>query len=153
VHYTEGTNTCSGDSGGPSLVELGGTWYVAGINSFVQAIENGQDACHGIGVEMRVDADLGFFDDYFDPYADDDDAGDDDAGDDDSGDDDAGDDDAGDDDAGDDDASDDDTEADDDQVSLAGPEDACQCSVEGPVVGTAPLAAAALLLIALLRRR
>ncbi len=134
VHYTEGTNTCSGDSGGPSMVELGGDWYVAGINSFVQAIENNQDACHGIGVEMRVDADLDFFDDYFDPYPGDDDAGDDDASDDDAGDDDAGDD-------------------DDDGQYLVGPENDCSCSQHATA---RPASAAALLVLALgwlIRRR
>jgi Trypsin len=64
-HFTEGTNTCSGDSGGPSLVELDGHYYVAGVNSSVGS-ETG-DPCSGFGIEMRVDAEIDFLDDYFDP--------------------------------------------------------------------------------------
>ena len=158
IHYTPGTNTCSGDSGGPSLREIGGQWYVAGVNSAVFSIQGNEDACHGAGWEMRVDGELNWLDDYFDPYAGDDDAGDDDAGDDDAGDDDAGDDDAGDDDAGDDDAGDDDAgdddagdddagdddENDDDETFLVGPENDCSCSVDGRAAGAAPLALLAL---------
>jgi V8-like Glu-specific endopeptidase len=98
IHYSNSTNTCAGDSGGPGLVDLGGQWHVAGVNSSVFATEHGEDPCHGGGFEMRVDAELSFLDDYFDPYqgqTDDDDASDDD---DDSDDDDNGDDDVGDDD-------------------------------------------------------
>ncbi len=94
IHYTNGSNTCAGDSGGPGLVELGGQWYVAGVNSSVFATQHGQDPCHGGGFEMRVDTELEWLDNYFDPYqgqTDDDD--DDDVGDDDHGDDDASDDD------------------------------------------------------------
>ena len=67
IHYTEGTNTCSGDSGGPGLVDLDGQWYVAGINSSVGNYQ-GYDPCGGWGYQMRVDAELDFLDDYFDPY-------------------------------------------------------------------------------------
>ncbi len=100
IHYSNNTNTCAGDSGGPGLVDLGGQWYVAGVNSSVFATQHGEDPCHGGGFEMRVDAELSFLDDYFDPYQgqtdDDDDASDDDdvSDDDDNGDDDMGDDDA-----------------------------------------------------------
>ncbi len=83
VHFTAGTNTCSGDSGGPSLVEVDGDHYVAGVNSSVYSKHG--DPCSGYGVEMRVDAQLDFLDEYFDPEAyqppegdDDDAAGDDD---------------------------------------------------------------------------
>jgi V8-like Glu-specific endopeptidase len=151
VHWTQGTNVCSGDSGGPSMVDHGGVWHVAGINSFVGATEHGQDACHGVGVEMRVDADMDFFDDYFDPElpGDDDDAADDDdsMGDDDT----AGDDDdMGDDDAADDDDMGDDDAADDDdawvdpggEVSLSS---GCECAQDrrataGPTAALALLA-------------
>jgi V8-like Glu-specific endopeptidase len=84
VHYTVGTNTCSGDSGGPGLVDLDGDWYVAGVNSSVFS-QSGDPCTNGGGNEMRVDAELSFLDDYFDPYEtappdddDDDDNGDDD---------------------------------------------------------------------------
>ena len=95
-HYTQDTNTCTGDSGGPGLVELEGTWYVAGVNKAVHVYED-EDPCLGFGWDMRVDADLAFLGDFVappDPVADDDDdttddddaAGDDDsAGDDDDG--------------------------------------------------------------------
>lgn len=65
IHYTEGTNTCSGDSGGPSLAEFDGHYYIAGVNSSVGS-DTG-DPCSGYGVEMRVDAEIDFLDDYFDP--------------------------------------------------------------------------------------
>jgi len=89
-HYTSGTNTCNGDSGGPGLVELEGTWYVAGINKAVHVHEDeDDDPCHGFGWDMRVDADLEFLSDFVeppDPIGDDDDTTDDDdtAGDDDT---------------------------------------------------------------------
>ncbi|MBT3305960.1 MAG: hypothetical protein HN377_05690, partial [Alphaproteobacteria bacterium] len=67
VHYTVGTNTCSGDSGGPGLVDLDGDWYVAGVNSSVFS-QSGDPCTNGGGNEMRVDAELSFLDDYFDPY-------------------------------------------------------------------------------------
>jgi V8-like Glu-specific endopeptidase len=147
VHWTVGTNVCSGDSGGPSLVDHDGEWHVAGINSFVGATEHGEDACHGVGVEMRVDADLDFFDAYFDPYPSGDD--DDTADDDDAADDDTADDDVADDDTADDDAADDDDTADDDvwvdpgdgEVSLTS---GCECS--GAASSTTP--SLALLLLA-----
>ncbi len=99
--YTEGTNTCSGDSGGPALAEVDGRWYVVGVVSAGFAVEQGQDSCSGGGWNMRTDAEEGFLDDHYDteiepenwyqpgePADDDDDAeGDDDdaeAGDDDS---------------------------------------------------------------------
>jgi len=86
IHYTSGTNTCSGDSGGPGLADLDGQWYVAGVNSSVGNYQ-GYDPCDGWGYEMRVDAALNFLEDYFDPYTepppDDDDDDDDVVGDDD----------------------------------------------------------------------
>jgi len=66
VHYTPGTNICSGDSGGPSLVDINGHWHVAGVNSAVSS--NDWDACSGWGYEVRVDRSLDFLGDYFDPY-------------------------------------------------------------------------------------
>ncbi len=83
IHYTVGTNTCSGDSGGPGMVEIDGDWYVAGVNSSVFS-QSGDPCTNGGGYEMRADAELNFLDDYFDPYEtappddDDDDASDDD---------------------------------------------------------------------------
>ena len=66
--HTSGTNTCTGDSGGPALVELDGHWYVAGVNSWVYAWTHGQDSCNGASVAMRVDYELDFLSDFFDPY-------------------------------------------------------------------------------------
>jgi len=82
--YTNGKNTCTGDSGGPALVELDGNWYVAGVVSWGYAIGESNDSCHGVGAQMRVDYELDFLTEYFDPYetpyleGDDDTAGDDD---------------------------------------------------------------------------
>jgi hypothetical protein len=67
--YTEGTNTCSGDSGGPAFMDFDGRWYVAGVISAGFALEQGQDSCEGGGVQMRTDAETSFLDDYFDVYA------------------------------------------------------------------------------------
>lgn len=66
IHYTPGTNICSGDSGGPSLVDIDGHWHVAGVNSAVSS--NSGDACSGWGYEVRVDRALDFLGDFFDPY-------------------------------------------------------------------------------------
>ena len=66
--YTEGKNTCTGDSGGPALVELDGHWYVAGVVSWGYAIGNNDDSCHGVGAQMRVDYELDFLSEYLDPY-------------------------------------------------------------------------------------
>jgi MYXO-CTERM domain-containing protein len=94
--HTDGTNTCTGDSGGPALVDLDGHWHVVGVNSWVYAWEHGQDSCNGASVAMRVDHELDFLSEFFDPYetpypapvgdddtgdpADDDDTGEDDGG-------------------------------------------------------------------------
>jgi MYXO-CTERM domain-containing protein len=66
--YTEGTNTCSGDSGGPAFVDIDGRWYVAAVVSAGFALEQGQDSCSGGGWNMRTDAEIGFLDDHYDPY-------------------------------------------------------------------------------------
>ena len=66
--YTQGTSTCSGDSGGPAFVERDGYWYVAGVVSSGVAWSEGQDTCQGATISMRVDYDLEFLADYFDPY-------------------------------------------------------------------------------------
>lgn len=87
LHYTPETNACSGDSGGPAFVDLDGHWYHAGVVSFGVPVQHGQDICSGAGVEMRVDAEINFLDEYLDPtqtpYDDDDDTADDDTDDDD----------------------------------------------------------------------
>jgi MYXO-CTERM domain-containing protein len=44
------TNTCSGDSGGPAFMQLGGQPVVVGVTSF------GDAACEQYGVSTRVDA-------------------------------------------------------------------------------------------------
>ena len=43
-------NTCNGDSGGPALVDIGGTEYIAGVTSW------GDEPCREFGVDTRVDA-------------------------------------------------------------------------------------------------
>lgn len=87
--YTSYTNTCSGDSGGPALVDLDGHWFVAGVNSAVYSGVNPDDSCSGGAIEVRVDHELEFLEEFFDPYEipypdpdpeDDDADGDDDAG-------------------------------------------------------------------------
>lgn len=65
--YAVDTNYCSGDSGGPGFVELEDRWYVAGVVSSVYALEHGEDTCAGGGWSMRVDAEVGFLDDHYDP--------------------------------------------------------------------------------------
>ncbi len=57
-HETPGHNTCSGDSGGPVLVELFGRWVLVAVTSFVYPIEPDDDACDGGGGENRVDLSL-----------------------------------------------------------------------------------------------
>jgi len=58
--YYEDTHrqTCFGDSGGPALVQRGGDWTVAGVNSY------GDDHCNEFGVSVRVDA----FQDWIDAF-------------------------------------------------------------------------------------
>jgi len=57
-HESEGHNTCSGDSGGPVLVERDGAWVLVGVTSFVYPIDPDDDACDGGGGENRVDKSL-----------------------------------------------------------------------------------------------
>lgn len=80
--YAEGTNTCSGDSGGPALADLDGHLFVAGVLSWGWSYGEGQDHCQdGGNASMRVDHELDFLSEFFDPYetpypeADDDDTG------------------------------------------------------------------------------
>lgn len=68
ITYTAGTNTCTGDSGGPAFVERDGHWYVAGVISSGFAWQSGEDSCHGGGIQMRVDHELDFLSEFFDPY-------------------------------------------------------------------------------------
>ncbi len=150
IHYTPGTNTCSGDSGGPGLADLDGQWYVAGINSSVFPVQGGQDACHGAGYQMRVDAEMTFFNQYVQSTGDDDD---DTADDDDT----VGDDDTGDDDTADDDdaVDDDDTPAGDDDEPIVLTGEGCQCTAPGSSpTGSMGLALGALaFMLVRLRRR
>ena len=57
-HESDGHNTCSGDSGGPVLVEQDGGWVLVGVTSFVYPIDPDDDACDGGGGENRVDRSL-----------------------------------------------------------------------------------------------
>ncbi len=53
---TDGTGICSGDSGGPAFVNIGGELKVAGVTSF------GDYYCTSAGAHTRVDAELDFLD-------------------------------------------------------------------------------------------
>jgi len=66
--YTNGKNTCTGDSGGPAFAEIDGHWHVAGVVSWGYAIGESNDSCHGVGAQMRVDYELDFLSEYLDPY-------------------------------------------------------------------------------------
>lgn len=68
ITYTAGTNTCTGDSGGPAFVERDGNLYVAGVISSVYPWNHGEDSCHGAGIQMRVDHELDFLSEFLDPY-------------------------------------------------------------------------------------
>jgi V8-like Glu-specific endopeptidase len=57
-HESDGHNTCSGDSGGPVLVERDGGWVLVAVTSFVYPIDPDDDACDGGGGENRVDRSL-----------------------------------------------------------------------------------------------
>jgi hypothetical protein len=59
-HETPGHNTCSGDSGGPLLVEEGDGWVQVAVTSFVYPLDPDDDACDGGGGENRVDTVLGW---------------------------------------------------------------------------------------------
>ncbi len=66
-HESEGTNTCSGDSGGPALTQRSGEWRLAGISSIVYTTDDSQDEpCEGGGAEARVDIHLDFLAQYVD---------------------------------------------------------------------------------------
>ncbi len=123
ITYTAGTNTCTGDSGGPAFVERDGNWYVAGVISSGFAWDHGGDSCHGAGVQMRVDHELDFLSEFFDPYETPyEDTGD-----------------------------DDDTTVGDDDDSAEGEEEGCSCSLAAPRPAVLPLLGLALL--GTLRRR
>lgn len=53
---TNGTGSCSGDSGGPSFATIGGTRKLVGVTSF------GDQYCQQIGAYTRIDAELDFLD-------------------------------------------------------------------------------------------
>jgi len=57
---------CSGDSGGPSLFDVGGTEYVAAVHSFVSQGPN-TPQCEGLGVSVRAS---GVLDSFIQPYID-----------------------------------------------------------------------------------
>ncbi len=57
-NQTDGKGSCSGDSGGPSLANIGGTQKLVGITSF------GDQYCQQMGAYTRVDAELDFLDEY-----------------------------------------------------------------------------------------
>jgi MYXO-CTERM domain-containing protein len=66
--YSAGTNVCTGDSGGPALVDLDGYLYVAGVNSTVFPWGSGDDSCAGGANAMRADHEVDFLSEFFDPY-------------------------------------------------------------------------------------
>jgi MYXO-CTERM domain-containing protein len=55
----DGNGVCNGDSGGPAFANIGGQVRVVGVASFV-----GNELCGILGAEGRVDAELGFIDQY-----------------------------------------------------------------------------------------
>ena len=155
-YYSTNQQTCFGDSGGPAFTDHSGQWKVAGVTSY------GDENCSQYGADTRVDTYASWVEGYTGTQPDDDDdTGDDDTGDDDTGDDDTGDDDTGDDDVGDDDVGDDDTtfpQGDLPEPPTSGRYDMpdglnCIGDVAGSRRGPAALAAFALVLLALRRRR
>jgi len=60
-------NLCQGDSGGSSLREVDGQYYLAGVNSFVFANQQGESACESGGAgATRVDTHLEWIWEYVD---------------------------------------------------------------------------------------
>jgi hypothetical protein len=61
-----GQNLCSGDSGGPGLMQDdNGTWMVVGVNSFVYGVEQGGKSCDGgASGSARVDAVVPWIEQY-----------------------------------------------------------------------------------------
>ena len=55
--------TCSGDSGGPGFVQIGGQDYVAGVTSYVFNLSGG-DLCAEYGCSIKVDAFQTFIEDF-----------------------------------------------------------------------------------------
>ncbi len=55
-NQSNGTGICSGDSGGPAFVNVGGELKVAGVTSFSDY------SCSQVGAHTRVDAELDFLD-------------------------------------------------------------------------------------------
>jgi len=57
-HESPGTNTCSGDSGGPILMETEDGWVQIAVASFVYPFDLEGDYCSGGGGDVRVDSHL-----------------------------------------------------------------------------------------------
>lgn len=63
--YDQSQNLCQGDSGGAGLESVGGGYEVAGVNSFVFAVQSGSSTCVGGGSgSARVDSALDWIDQY-----------------------------------------------------------------------------------------
>ncbi|TNE49617.1 MAG: trypsin-like serine protease [Deltaproteobacteria bacterium] len=62
IHYAQNKSICFGDSGGPSMLDMNGTWTVAGVNSYVTG------SCFGTGASTRVDTFKDFVDKYVKQY-------------------------------------------------------------------------------------
>ena len=77
-HETPGQNTCSGDSGGPILLEQNEGWVLVGVASFVYPADDEQDYCTGGGGDVRVDSHMEWLGPFVGMVADDDDDDDDD---------------------------------------------------------------------------
>jgi hypothetical protein len=66
IHNVEPSATCSGDSGGPALVKLGDTEYIAGVTSR----HTGFDCTSGLHLSIRPDAFLDWLSQFYDPIFD-----------------------------------------------------------------------------------
>ncbi|MFT7622723.1 MAG: hypothetical protein ACI9WU_001898, partial [Myxococcota bacterium] len=62
-YETPGKNTCNGDSGGPALMQLDGTWQLIGVTSY------GDTDCAEYGVNTRVDAFAAWVSEFMDGTA------------------------------------------------------------------------------------
>ena len=56
INQQRGHGVCSGDSGGPGLVELDGELQILGVNSYVSSVETNDDACKGNATLVLTDS-------------------------------------------------------------------------------------------------